>query len=571
MSREAVRRFWEGYPSLIIDLAGSETGKAFQRFEIDSYEAGGQEWTPLLPEEFLKRRNYDIRQWLPVFAGVTVGSKEDTQRMKRDWQETVTDLFAENYYGYMSQLASEQGLQLMVQPYGTGSSKPFNPINANKIVKQINSDATICAEFWAKPDNWGWKDVPRVVSAAHNSGRQQVYAEGFTCWPLHAWKDDPAALKRTGDRAFCLGINRLMLHAAATNPWPDAKPGMSFGMWGTWWTPGQTWWKDGATALFSYFTRCQSLLQRGKFADNFNSKQASLTAAPSLQWTHRKDGDTDIYFIANVADTAFATTLTFNIADMLPEVWNPYNGDIKTVQSWQSDGKNTQLAMHIDCNESVFIVFRKRTNEKGTTLQLQQREVVKALPINSRWTVTFPEIGTVEYESLKAWNESEQPDIKYFSGTAKYATDVNLKSVDKSSRYILDLGDVKNMAVVSVNGHRCPVSWHAPFEVDITGLLHKGKNTLEIEVTNLWVNRMIGDEQEDDDVEWSEPFSFSAAPGRPAVGRFMKTVPEWLSKGLPRPSTKRKAVISFKFYDKDAPLLPSGLIGPVVIRQLKVD
>ncbi len=110
MSREAVKQFWDAYPAQIIDLAGNETGRTFQRLEIDSYEAGGQEWTRLMPEEFQKRRGYDILPWLPALAGVTINSKEDTKKMKRDWQETVTDLFAENYYGYMSQLASEQGL-----------------------------------------------------------------------------------------------------------------------------------------------------------------------------------------------------------------------------------------------------------------------------------------------------------------------------------------------------------------------------------------------------------------------------------------------------------------------------
>ena len=162
MSRDAVRRFWDAYPAQIIALSGSETGRTFQRLEIDSYEAGGQEWTRLMPEEFMRRRGYDILPWLPALAGVTIGSKEATQKMKRDWQETVTDLFAENYYGYMSQLASEHGLQLMVQPYGTGASKPFNPINTHKIVRQLSAEATICAEFWAKPDNWDAANFPRI-------------------------------------------------------------------------------------------------------------------------------------------------------------------------------------------------------------------------------------------------------------------------------------------------------------------------------------------------------------------------------------------------------------------------
>lgn len=564
MSREAVKHFWDAYPAQLIAMAGKETGRTFQRLEIDSYEAGGQEWTRQMPEEFLKRRGYDILPWLPALAGVVINSREETQKMKRDWLETVTDLFAENYYGYMSQLASEHGLQLMVQPYGTGASKPFNPINTTKIVRQLTPEATICAEFWAKPDNWGWKDVPRVVNAARGSGRQQVYAEGFTCWPLHAWKDDPAALKATADRAFCLGINRLMLHAAAQNPWPDARPGMTFGMWGTWWTPGQTWWKDGAQALFSYFTHCQSLLQRGTFVDDFRSKNPSLIAdAGTLQWTHRRDGEADIYYIANSKDSVFTTILSLCQTGRVPEIWNPETGTISDAQAWLASEAKTQIALTLNSHQSLFLVLRKETHDKGPGLLLEHSDIVKSIPVGDHWKIVFPDCGIIDSDTLAPWNESANPDIKYFSGTARYTTTLHLKKTDRSARYVLNLGKVKNLAVVTVNGQRCATLWHAPFVVDITDGLRKGQNTLEIDVTNLWVNRMIGDEQEEDDVEWSEPISFGAAAGQPAVGRFMKTVPDWLSQGLPRPSQKRKAVISFKFYDKDAPLLLSGLLGPV--------
>lgn len=573
MNREAVRHYWEGYPAQLIALAGSETGRTFQRLEIDSYEAGGQEWTKLMPEEFQKRRGYDLLRWLPALTGlVVIDSPEATQRVRRDWQETVSDLFAENYYGYMSQLAHEYGLQLIVQPYGTGSSKPFNPINTQKIVRQVAADDPICAEFWAKPDNWGWKDVPRVVNAAHSVGHEEVWAEGFTCWPLHAWKDDPAALKATADRAFCLGINRMMLHAAAQNPWPQARPGMTFGMWGTWWTPGQTWWKDGAPALFSYFARCQSLLQRGKYMDGFNSRQRSLSAdADGLQWIHRKDGDTDIYFIANVTDSVMTATLSFSITGKRPELWNAETGEQTEAAAWQTDNGKTEVALRLTQRQSLFLVFRQSADLTGPGLTIQEPEVLQTITLDGPWTVAFPDCGTIRMDSLTEWNESERADIRYFSGTARYTKTLRLKKMDKAGRYILDLGEVKNLASVTVNGIRCGVLWHAPFQTDITDVLHRGDNLIEIDVTNLWVNRMIGDEQEEDDVEWAEPFSFGAARNNRAVGRFMKRVPEWLAKGLPRPSGGRKAVVSCKFYEKDAPLLPSGMTGPVMIRKVIVE
>ena len=164
MNREAIRHFWESYPSVLLSLAGDEVGKTFQRLEIDSYEAGGQDWTSAMPEDFQKRRGYDMLTWLPVAAGMTIGDKASSKKFLNDWRETVTDLFAEYYYGYMSQLAHEHGLQLLVQPYGTGGgSGRFNPINTDKICRQLAADDPISAEFWTNPTNWGWNDVPRVA------------------------------------------------------------------------------------------------------------------------------------------------------------------------------------------------------------------------------------------------------------------------------------------------------------------------------------------------------------------------------------------------------------------------
>lgn len=571
MNREAVSHFWESYPSVLLSLAGDEVGKTFQRLEIDSYEAGGQDWTSAMPEEFQKRRGYDMLTWLPVAAGMTIGDKASSKKFLNDWRETVTDLFAEYYYGYMSQLAHEHGLQLLVQPYGTGGgSGRFNPINTEKICKQLAADDPISAEFWTNPTNWGWNDVPRVVDATRRAGHEIVYAEGFTCWPLHAWKDDPARLKAIADSAFCRGINKLMLHAGAHNPWVNAKPGMSFGMWGTQWMPGQTWWKDGAKPLFAYFARCQALLQRGVYVDDFKSRDASLTTdAHSIHWIHRRDGETDIYFVANTKDSTLMPHVTITGTGRLPEVWDPETGNMSEAEIWKmADGK-TQVTLNLTTRRAVFLVFRNPTAETGSGKESFSEDITDIIPVTRKWTVRFDEGKVVEWPSLTLWNESADNDIKYFSGTAHYEQRLYLKEFDRHYRYILDLGEVKNLAVVRVNGKVCGTLWRPPFTIDITESLLGGDNLLEVDVTNLWVNRMVGDEQEPDDVEWSEPVAFGAAPNSPTIGRFMKEVPEWFSQGQPRPS-KRKAIVSFKFFEKDTPLLRSGLIGPVVLKNYKL-
>ena len=133
---------------------------------------------------------------------------------------------------------------------------------------------------------------------------------------------------------------------------------------------------------------------------------------------------------------------------------------------------------------------------------------------------------------------------------------------------ILDLGVVKNIASVSVNGESCGTLWKPPFRADVSRALKPGKERLEVRVTNLWPNRMIGDEQEPDDCEWGEPMRYHYAPGNPVIGRQLARVPQWLIENKPRPSKGRYAFMSFKFFTKDSPLLPSGLLGPVTLESI---
>ena len=113
---------------------------------------------------------------------------------------------------------------------------------------------------------------------------------------------------------------------------------------------------------------------------------------------------------------------------------------------------------------------------------------------------------------------------------------------------------MKNLAEVKLNGKSLGVLWKAPFRTDVTDLVKPGRNTLEVRVTNLWPNRLIGDEQLPDEVEWN--------------GNAIARWPEWLVKGEPRPRTGRIAFTTWRFYRKDSPLLESGLLGPVTLRSV---
>ncbi len=433
LSREAVLKFWQAYPQMLIDLAGHHAGTTFTHFEIDSYEAGGQSWSGVLPAEFEQRRGYNLRPYIPYMLGrcKTVGDKQLTDKFKKDWQKTIQELFAENYYGYLAELTRQTpGMNLLIEPYGTGGQRPFRVLDIYKIL-EATGDAVVATEFWTYP-NWGWKDMGQHEKVMRNLQRPILYAEAFTCWPLKAWQDDPQSLKAVCDRAYCTGVNRMMLHAGAANPWQGVEPGMSFGFWGTQFVPGQTWWKaGGAKQLFAYMARCQSLLQRGVPA------KEQLPALPHFKSYRRTDGDTDIYFFCNPTATAATDTLPLTFDGRSAEVWNPYTKEMYAC---------TGPALTIEPYGSRFVILRTGISDKAAP---EEHTVVSTIPIGGSWVLSFPEVGTIVTDTLCSWTTLSAHDMKYFSGTATYSINLRLKKKqlrDKDARYILSLGEVKNMA-----------------------------------------------------------------------------------------------------------------------------
>ncbi|MDE6342214.1 MAG: hypothetical protein K2K93_07845 [Muribaculaceae bacterium] len=560
ISKEAVKHFWDGYPAMLIETAGRHIGKTFTHIEIDSYEAGGQTWSRALPEEFMRRKGYDLTPYLPLMAGrlKEIESPEVTAKFRKDWENVVTDCVSENYYGYMTRLAAEAGLRMMIEPYGTGGQKPFRIIDFEKIALAC-PEADIATEFWQDPPRWGWKDIVGHEKIMRKLGKPLLIAEAFTCWPLRAWSDSPADIKRVCDKAFCSGVNRMMLHAGAANPWPNAEPGMSFGIWGTQFVPGQTWWKaGGAKALFEYMTRCQSLLQRG-----IPTPEQLPRTEPFLTY-RRTEGNTDIIFISNQADSVAAAIIPFDPGMRSVEVIDPYSGERFAPDATSQIG----IEVEIEPFGSRFLII----SPDGATLpQRIRRSTIATQPLEGRWSISFPEAGSLDTDTLFSWPDCDIHDIRYFSGTATYSVPFTPAAdmMDADSRLILSLGEVKDMAAVRVNGIEMPLMWKAPFECDITDAVRPGENLLEVDVTNLWPNRMIGDELEPDDLEWSEPLIYDYAPGKPRAGCYLTSNPDWLRNGTERPSKGRKTVGCFKFFTADSPLLPSGLIGPVTLQIMR--
>ena len=256
---------------------------------------------------------------------------------------------------------------------------------------------------------------------------------------------------------------------------------------------------------------------------------AYTKAAPDtwLRFVHRKTADADVYFVTNRRNRTEATTLSLAQTGKAPEWWDAQTGKSELLGYATKNGR-TEVAMTLQPWQSGFVVFRK-AGPASLTLPAPVRKPLAAL--SGTWTVAFqPGRGapaSVTMPSLADWTTSSDPGVRYFSGTATYRQTVNAPATKPGQRVILDLGDVRDLAEVIVNGKSAGVLWQPPYEADITGFAKPGSNTIEIRVTNLWVNRLIGDAQ---------------------------------------PGAKPITFTTLKTYRADAPLRPSGLLGPVTLK-----
>ncbi|MCS7224542.1 MAG: glycosyl hydrolase [Armatimonadetes bacterium] len=255
LSKEGAEVFWKGGVEPVLKKLGRLVGKTFKHILIDSYEVGCQNWTHNFRQEFLKRRGYDLLTYLPSVTGRIIDSVETTERFLWDFRKTIAELFAENYYGHFRTLCHQRGLLLSVEPYGNG---PFDDLTIGG-----QADIPMC-EFWVG-QSFDNSNAKLAASIAHTYGKNIVGAEAFTADPRHgAWKNHPYSLKPLGDFMFCAGVNRFIFHRYAHQPWLDRYPGMTMGPWGFHFEWPITWW-DLAKHWIDYLSRCQYLLQQGRF------------------------------------------------------------------------------------------------------------------------------------------------------------------------------------------------------------------------------------------------------------------------------------------------------------------
>jgi len=220
---------------------------------VDSWEVGSQNWTPLMREEFRKRRGYEMLPFLPAMTGRVVGSLEISERFLWDLRRTISELVVEDYAGHLRELAHDAGMRFTIEAYGS----PCDNIPYAGMADEP------MGEFW-----WGggaMETCKGMASAGHVYGKPIIGAEAFTADSRERWTEDPGSVKALGDRAFCEGINRFVFHRYAMQPWvPERVPGMTMGPWGLHYERSNTWWEQ-TPAWHEYLARCQQMLRQGLF------------------------------------------------------------------------------------------------------------------------------------------------------------------------------------------------------------------------------------------------------------------------------------------------------------------
>lgn len=269
-----------------------------------------------------------------------------------------------------------------------------------------------------------------------------------------------------------------------------------------------------------------------------------------IRYTHRTSDDWDNYFIANIAKTKVSVVARFRSIKGAPALWNAVTGKITPIYNFKVEQGYTSIPLVMDSFESCFILFSSENSwEAVPDKQVSQPMILK--PIDGPWTVNFdPKWGgpaSINFDTLIDWSKHHEDGIRYYSGTATYSKIFHWQRSNLNYQSIyLDLGKVKNMARVTLNGKELGVLWTAPWKIDISRQLRSGENDLKIEVINLWSNRLIGDEKKPDD---------GIKDGK---------WPGWLTNNEPR-SSGRYTFATSRQYNADSPLEESGLIGPVTV------
>jgi hypothetical protein len=217
----------------------------------------------------------------------------------------------------------------------------------------------------------------------------------------------------------------------------------------------------------------------------------------NLDYIHRRTATEDIYFIRNTKNVPFEANLIFRNSDKIPQLWNPVDGNFYDIPTIKKEGKATQITLKVATEESFFIVFRK--NPKKAPFTDKQSPIISEKVITGEWEVRFPHGWGVPtrtvFPKLTSWTHTQDTTIHYFSGIAAYhkVFELSTQEITQGKRIFLDLGKVREVAEVWLNGQRLGERCFFPYSYEVTPHLKTGKNYLVVEVANVLNNRMVGD------------------------------------------------------------------------------
>jgi hypothetical protein len=713
-------------------------GKALVGVHVDSWECGEQNWTPAMREEFRSRRGYDLIPLLPLFSGRVIDSMETSERALWDLRETISELMLENYAGTLQTLAHQNGLRFTCEAYDAFSD---NMAYAGRTDEPMG-------EFWA-----GYArhyNCTEMASAGHTYGKPVIGAESFTCGPNERWLRHPGNLKNGVDWALCEGINRVVFHRYAAQPWLNAAPGMMMGHWGLRYERTQTWWEQ-SKAWHDYLSRCQHLLRQGlyvadiayltpegaprafpqkppegtmigerirsgygwdacstevvltrmkakdgmlvlpdgmnyralvlpesetmspalfekikEFADagvmivgpaspprkapslvnkgaddlKIEKEAAALwasgkilsgktvqqflsergvppdfTSTPILRHIHRRDGDRDLYFIANPETTAVDVVANFRVSGKQPELWWPDSGRTEPCVSFKESDGITTVHLRLEQSGSAFVVFRsptasmdpvvalRRNGQPLWSIDQQGSEAVAANTSEGTDPVATLHGREANAATLLAWKAGryelqlasektqkfevpEVPEPQVITGPWKVRFDPKAGGPgDVTFAALDDWAKRPEEGIKYYSGTAIYTTTFTadPSPADSVCMLDLGSVEVMAEVTlngknlgTLWkapyrvdVSKAIQPGTNELVVKvvnlWANrqigDENLPADSDRNADGT-LKSWPEWLLKNQPSPAG-RISFASLRLWKKDEPLVPSGLIGPV--------
>lgn len=662
MDARAVKDYFEHYISMYMDASKGMMGKRGVQFMLtDSYEAEQETWTPLMREEFEKRRGYDLLPWMPVLKGEVVNSAGESERFLWDWRKTIGELVVENHYDQLTEILKPYHMGRYSESQENGRVYLTDGMEVKRTATYPMSATWMPNKVGASTPTMSQADIRESASVAHIYGQNINAAESLTAYGLegNAWSFFPGNLKPIADMEMASGLNRFVIHTSPHQPVDDKIPGLGLGPYGQWFDRHDTW-AEYAKSWTDYLGRSCYLLQQGKFVADIlyyygednnitglfggelpkiplgynydfinedalthllnvkkkmlvtpsgmsykvlflekNVKRMSLNVlrklaelakkgavicgskpeipaslldtqkefnelinqiwnmsrpnvydesvslqevlraqdvqpdvtitADSIRFVHRSLLSAEIYWVNNYSSQPKQVKLSFRVSDKLPEVWHPETGKKEAV-SYKMAENRAEVTLDMVQQDALFVVFSGKAKEKEVVLKKPEKKEI--LAIEGSWDVSFQKKRgapqSIKMETLTDFALSPDAGVKYFSGTSSYQKEFDLSEsqFDANATYYMDLGDVRNMAEVFINGQSVGFFWKAPYIVPLS-FLQKGKNKLEIKVTNQWVNRLIGDLQ---------------------------------------PGVKEKITYTaVQFYKPDSPLLPSGLLGPVTL------